>query len=305
MTDTEVAGLLDQIRTASDGSVVRTWFFQSLGGPGNWAGFDRVVALARAHGVRLIPTLVNQWGDCEPSVGKPAVRNYKTLSWYQSGYRQGGDGYPLSYRDYAVAVAARYAGDPTIAFWQLVNEAEDKTAENGACAPDAASVMRSFADDVVAAIHRVDGNHLISLGTIGSGQCGTSGSAAFRQVNGGSIDLCEVHDYGDPTHAVPGDPWNGIQARIDDCHALGKPIFVGEAGICADVQVNGSCSGTMTSASLQRRAAFFEAKMTAQFGAGVVGYLIWSKGQTGSGGYDVGTSDPTESAMLRVTRIVS
>jgi hypothetical protein len=71
------------------------------------------------------------------------------------------------------------------------------------------------------------------------------------------------------------------------------------------VQVNGSCSGTMTSASLQRRAAFFEAKMTAQFGAGVVGYLIWSKGQAASGGYDVGTSDPTESAMLRVTRIVS
>jgi endo-1,4-beta-mannosidase len=296
-----MATMLDQIRSASGGSVVRTWFFQSLGGPGNWAGFDRVVTLAKQHGLRVIATLVNQWGDCEPYVGNPPSTNYKTMSWYESGYRQTNDGYRLSYRDYAIAVAARYAGDPTIAFWQLVNEAEDKTA-TGACLGNAASALRSFADDMVAAIHTVDRNHLINLGTMGGGQCGTAGSANYRLIHAGGIDLCEVHDYGDPVDALPGDQWNGIRVRIDDCHALGKPIFIGESGICAEVGANGSCGSTMTTSSIQQRAAFFANKMTAAFGAGMVGYLIWMKGTGGTGGLDVGPGDPAEGAMLQVSR---
>ena len=49
-------------------------------------------------------------------------------------------------------------------------------------------------------IKSIDPNHLVSLGTIGSGQCGTSGDY-YKQLHAiPTIDLCEVHDY---------DPWSG------------------------------------------------------------------------------------------------
>lgn len=56
--------------------------------------------------------LVNHWTSCEPSTAT------KPSSWYQSGYKQTNDGYPLSFRDYAIKLARHYASEPTIAFWQ-------------------------------------------------------------------------------------------------------------------------------------------------------------------------------------------
>lgn len=48
--------------------VFRAWFFQRLAttnGQRDWSAFDHTLAVARAHGVRVIVTLANQWGSCE------------------------------------------------------------------------------------------------------------------------------------------------------------------------------------------------------------------------------------------------
>ena len=69
--------------------------------------------------------------------------------------------------------------------------------------------------------------------------------------------------------AMPGDQWNGLQVRFDQCNALNKPLFIGEAGIksnCSDPDCY----------TQQQRAELFNAKMAAFYNAGGVGYAVWS-----------------------------
>ena len=216
--------MLDEMKSASGTSVVRTWFFQSYSAAA-FVQFDTVLAAAARRNIRIIPVLANQWNDCEPWIG--SGRPYKPLAWYQGGYRMAADGYPLSFRDYAIAMAAHYANNPTIAFWQLLNEAEAMQSAAGPCDESAAAAaIRSFADDVAAAMKARDPNHLISLGTIGTGQCGSSGDD-YRYIHSGAIDLCEYHDYVAGT--VSGDQWNGIRPDITACRGSGEAHLCGRS----------------------------------------------------------------------------
>ena len=267
-----------QDASANGATVIRTWFFQSYYQSSTWAAFDRVLNSAAAHGLKVIPVLVDEWQYCEP----PSIN--KDLNFYQSGYTQSGYGYPLSFLNYATTVAKHYASDTRIAFWQIGNELANVTA-SGTCDSTAesqgAAALRSFADNVTKAIKAVDANHLVSLGTIGSGQCGLAG-ADYSYVHAGSVDLCEYHDYTDVTHAIPNDGYNQLAQRIAQCATLKKPLFIGEAGIVADVNDLGQSSGTIDWTTLQRRSGFFTAKISAAFANGIAGYLIWDKEQVGS-----------------------
>ena len=267
---------------SSQGGVIQAWFFQQLAttnGARDWTAFDRTLSAARSHGFRVIATLIDQWGDCGAST---SGFGYKTESWYTTGYTQPDPVGLVSYRDWAAEMASRYAADPTILAWQLVNEAEVKPTSGAACSPNAAQILKSFATDVSGLIKSVDPNHLISMGTIGGGQCGAQG-AEYQDVHDiPTIDLCEYHDY-TPNQAMPGDVYNGLQVRINQCNALDKPIFVGESGI-RPVDVGGTLSA---------RARAFQAKFETQFAAGVVGELIWAWDKDGSliNNYDIGPGD--------------
>ena len=298
VSDQKLAVWLDQIRAAG-ATVVRTWFFQSQFDPdgtgareqGSFAAFDRVVAGAAARGMKVVPVLVNHWADCEFAGAA------KDVSFYESGYRSPGYGYALSYRDYAQRVASHYANEPAIAFWQLANEAEAPSPGGGCEQGRAASALRGFAAEMTAAIKQADPNHLVSLGTMGSGQCGSAGGD-YRQIHE-PVDICEYHDYdyeGNPADNVdnpmPGDEWNGLGKRLSQCGPAGldKPLFIGEAGISSEV-------------SLGARAEYFAAKIEAQLAAGVDGIVLWDKVLESSdspevaGGheaYGIGYGDPTE-----------
>jgi hypothetical protein len=259
--------------------VFRAWFFQNLattGGKRDWSAFDHTLAVARAHGVRVIATLGNQWGSCDGG-------GYRWASWYTGGYADTvSAGSIVSYRQFVAEVVARYKDDPTIAMWQLMNEAEIKKDGTSTCAP--ATDLFNFAADVSGLIKSIDPNHLVSLGTMGGGQCGSQGTD-YKLINSPStIDVCEFHDYGHETQAVPAN----LSRDIAFCDALNKPIFVGEAGIKV-----GSVGGTLAS-----RAAAFNAKVTAMFAAGVKGFVIWSWNNAPSAGsWQVGPGDPTVSVM--------
>lgn len=295
-TDTQVRSYLDEMKSSSQVNVVRAWFYQSFVMNGDWTAFDRLLADAAARNIKVIPTLTDQWGYCEVQVA--GQNNYHTLDWYNGGYKRAGDGYPLAYRDYVAKVAARYAGNPAIAFWQLANEAEAGTTSQGPCNESAAaSALRGFADDMTGVIKSVDHNHLVNLGTIGSGQCGTA-NGDYATVHAGAIDLCEYHDYHDDTRPVPGDQWNGLQVRLNQCAALHKPLFVGEIGILANEHADGSAAGPVTATTLSQRALFIDAKLKAQFGAGVAGIALWAKGDT-SQSDDIGPGDPSEAVLKK------
>jgi hypothetical protein len=281
-TDTEIDTTFSQIKTASHGNVVRTAFYQSGSNNGAYSDFDRYIAYAKKYGLDIVPMLVNHWKDCEPST------ETKLSSWYQSGYKQTNVGYPLSFRDYAIKLAQHYANEPTIAFWQLVNEPDA-----GPCGAAGAYVLRSFADDMTAAIKAVDPNHMVDLGA--PRECAGDNPTDYTTIVSGQVDLCDVwHDYGQVATPLP----SQIQQQIAICRNLNKPAFVGESGICADSTANGDCSGTVTTATLNQRATFFDAKLSAGFNAGLAGYIIWKKGSE-SVQYDIGPGDPTESVLAK------
>jgi hypothetical protein len=281
-TNVEIEKTFSQIKTASHGNVVRTAFYQSGSNNGAYTDFDRYIAYARKNGLYIVPVLVNHLTNCEPSA------TTKTSFWYQSGYKLPGNGYPLSFRDYAIKLARHYANEPTIAFWQLVNEPNA-----GPCDASGAQILRNFADNMTTAIKAVDPNHMVDLGS--PGQCAGDNAIDYTTIVGGKVDLCDVwHDYGQAAIPVPVQ----MQQRISICQKLNKPSFVGESGICADITTSGTCSATVTSASLQQRAAFFDAKLSAGFNTGLVGYIIWNKGQE-SVQNDIGPGDPTESILAK------
>lgn len=278
LADSTVDAVLQDAKD-SGATVVRTWFFQRYyrDAGNSYAPFDRVLLKAAEKGLKVIPVLVNHFPDCEPSGGQP-----KDEAFYAQGFRAAGWGYPQAYKDWAFQIASQYSPNTTIAFWQLINEAE--TSSSGVCDRTAdadgrsrsSNILRSFADEMATHVKTADPNHLVSLGTIGSGQCGAEG-AEYQYVHAGSVDMCQYHDFGDVTHAVPDDGFNRLRQRIDQCTALNKPLIVGEAGIPADVGTQGQSLGFIDSTTLQQRANFFDAKIRAAFNEGIDGYLIWQK----------------------------
>jgi probable HAF family extracellular repeat protein len=270
-------------------NAIRAWFFQDLAttnGQRDWTAFDHTLAVAHAHGVKVIATLGNQWADCEPLAG------YKDTAWYSGGYKQSDPGGTVSYRAWVQEVAARYKDDPTVLAWQLMNEPEVLPQKDGDCGtvPESTAygLLAAFASDVSGAVKAVDPNHLISLGTIGSGQCGAQADDFTKLMSIPTLDLCEFHDY-NQTDLIPGDQWNGLQTRIDECNTLDKPLLVGELGIIPD-QVGGT---------LADRANVIASKLCAQLSAGAAGMLVWAWDKDGSllNTYDIGPGDPALGAL--------
>ncbi|MFO0667213.1 MAG: cellulase family glycosylhydrolase [Polyangiaceae bacterium] len=281
-------------QTARDAHIntVRTWWLQAWGGPADFSRFDREVALARSHGVKLVVTLGNQWGQCEPLLPNGAT-HFKLRSWYEHGYRNFGDpGYALPYKKFVEAVVARYASEPAVAMFQLMNEAEAPDTADGRCNEDAAArALTGFATDMLAAVRAIDTQHLVSLGTQGAGQCGTAGDS-YRAVHATGVDVCEYHDYSQPKAPMPvggfADPANnGLARRLRQCKDLGLPLFVGEAGILFPDEAR----------TTAERAFLLGAKVGAAFGGGAAGYLLWHRGFGESKEHYIGPGELTESML--------
>src|SRR5207302_9114274 len=116
------------------------------------------------------------------------------------------------------------------------------------------------------------------------GPAGPAGGAyrALHALDG--IDVVEAHDYNSESTAMPA----AILSDIQDAAALGKPFFVGEAGIGAPAPEYPY--------SYAQRAGFFDAKIAAQWSAGSDGFAIWSWWDGKSDnvmGWDVSPTDPT------------
>jgi mannan endo-1,4-beta-mannosidase len=264
----------------------RAWFFQSLAtrnGVRDWTAFDHTLAVARTHGVRVIVTLANQWGDCETS-------GYKNDQWYAGGYLTRRDpGSTVSYAAWVAQVVARYRNDPTILAWQLMNEAEVKPSrDSSSCSANAARILKTFAGTMSFVVKAIDRNHLLGLGTMGGGQCGAQDAEYQSLYSLPALDFCEYHDY-QATAPMPGDQFNGLQHRLDQCRVLKKPLIVDEVGIRPS-EVGGT---------LEARAAMFSLKFGAQFAAGVAGELAWAWDKDGStlDNYDIGPGDPALVAL--------
>jgi hypothetical protein len=249
------------------GIVIRVFAFQNffVSGAGfNWTNLDQVLSIAASYDDKVILVLADQWDYCDGP--------QKDLTWYQNGYDSTvTSGNIVTYRQYVADIVSRYADNPTVAMWQLVNEGEAFNTDETCNEAAALSALLAFSNDVGGLIHSIDLNHLVSLGTLegwsGGGRmvCGSQGSDYQTLMASPGNDVCDYHDYG-----YPGDPMGnpsqyGLQTAINQCQADDKPIMVAETGIYAD-----------NSGALEQRATEFQAKLSAQFQAGVVGELLWA-----------------------------
>jgi mannan endo-1,4-beta-mannosidase len=226
-------------------TAIRFWAYQNYAGASgdDFTGLEHVIAKAKAAGIRVVMTLEDEWDSCSPPTGK------KGLAWYTTDYK-GDYGYPLSYRAYVAKIVAHFKDEPSILMWQLMNEAE---------CPDAAA-LRAFASDMAALVKSIDPRHLLSFGTMGGGQQGTQGADYETLHRDPNIDLVEAHDYNQEPLATP----PNIAADWQVAQKIGKPFFIGEAGISTQAF------------SRQERATYMDAKIKAAAAAGYAGFLLWS-----------------------------
>jgi hypothetical protein len=178
--------------------------------------------------------------------------------------------------------------------WELVSEPEAKPSPLAPCDQVVArKALRSFFDTVGGELHRIDPRHLIGSGTLGSGQCGTSGVDYQYVHESPGLDVASYHDYGADAVAVPGDRWNGLQVRLNETRAAGKPLVVGEVGMKAQHNLAG-CMAPL------ERSERIRAKITGQFSAGVSGFLLWEWMPSNDGGCiyeDIAAGDPLLSLL--------
>lgn len=285
-------------------SLVRFWAWQGSAVTNinthqlDWSALDRVFNTAAAFHQRLIVVLTGQSGQCDDGA-------WKDPSWYSGGYLQvhNSNGLtPLSYWTYLQDVVNRYKNSPALGMWEPISEPEASTCppqyspsdcSGHQTCPDeaaAATALRSFFDAVGAEIHSLDPDHLVESGTLGSGQCGTSGPDYAMVSASPGIDVLSYHDYYGAT-PIGGDQWNGLSVRFQQAASLHKPIIGGEVGIEA-----GNGSGCVSPAT---RASEFQSKEQAQLAAGSSGLLVWNWEPTAATGcaYDTYPTDPLMSLV--------
>lgn len=214
------------------------------------ASVDKVVASARRAEQYLVLTLTDALGGCGDEK--------KDEGWYRSGYRG-------AYLSWLREVVPRYAAEPTVAMWELVNEPVPPGGDIGA--------LLAFFDDAGGLVHRLDPHHLVSSGTLLPDSYG--GREAFTRLSASlGVDVVSMHEYDQVGTASP-----HLEDALAAAATVRKPLMVGEWGILAspdgDPVVRSDNGGRCESRS--RRAALARAKLRDYFSRpGVAGALYWA-----------------------------
>ena len=244
-------------------------------GPDGWldAGFqqlDRVLASARQHGLRVIVTLANYWDSYGgvpmylrwaglPQEGFGANDRFFSDEKTRALYRQHVE--RIVGRTNSVT-GVRYADDPTIFAWELMNESRVD-------GPDGARARRAWIEEMAALLRARDPHHLITPGLIGYGT--RRERAEWLDIcRLPAVDYCDSHLYPQGSDEVPsGDE---LSAIIDDRVQLAafvarKPIVFGEFGFDTRKDRDGWLG--------RPRAEWFDAFLGRVFFDGAAGALAW------------------------------
>ncbi len=310
LTDAQLLDTLRYLHDQGGATVLRFWAYQTYTQGGTYfGGVDRVIAAAAKVGMKVLPVLEDGPGNCTTiDPASPKVK-YQGDTWYSDGYKVPYGNATMSYRDYVKVLVAHYANEPTILAWSMMNEA-DTSARDQFDRP----VLVDFATDIAARIKAVDSHHLITVGTQSNGAPGASGPDFAAVYGVAQVDLAEVHDWGywgSDASPMPGGTGatppaadspscQKIRAPVGCSFALAakldKPLFVGEAGIFGRTEQERGV-----------RAVQLRAKMDAAFGAGAVGYLLWSVTSGITDGYDIliNDSDPLIAVLASVAKTIA
>lgn len=194
-----------------DRNCIRIWAFQHLGSQSNiFQAWDRIIAAATAHGVKVIPVLHEGAGYCNsPGYNK---------AWYDSGYTS-------TFLPWIDTFVSRYKNNACIAFWEISNEPGQNVPGGGMTLAS----MKGFLDASAARIKQNDPNHLVASGLLAPwyGWIGTAQNYATLH-NSPNMDILSLHeyDYG-YNKSILSSHWNRVSEAME---ILNKPGYVGEYG---------------------------------------------------------------------------
>lgn len=216
---------------------------------------DAAVAAARRHHVYLMVTLADGRADCG--------EREKDASWYADAAARDG------YRQHLTSLVTRYRGEPTIAWFEYLNEPAD-----------AGGAVRPFYDEMGAAAKDIDPTRLFSSGTVAPYAVG--GDAEFRTISESpGVDIASLHEYDEDE--IESNHGPGTRAA-----AAGKPVIVGEFGITA---------GPSCPVDFDERARRTSAKVAAYLDAGYAGALAWAWQPGGTASCELGNLDADEATQ--------
>ncbi|TDL15675.1 CEL4a mannanase [Rickenella mellea] len=278
-------------------TTVRTWGFNDVTSPQSfgayyqlWSNgaatfntgangiqrFDAVVASAKAHGIRLIVSLTNNWSD------------YGGMDVYVAQLNPGGTHDTFytnaktiaAFKTYIKNFVGRYANEPTIFGWELANEPRcggSNGTPSSAC-DVAGSTINTWAKTISAYIKSIDANHLVGLGDEGWFQLSSPPTYPY-QANVGidftknlaisTLDFGTFHSYPESwgqgnNETLWGVDW--INSHAAQQKAQNKPVLMEEFG----VTVNQPSTYTLW--------------WNTVLSSGLAGDLIWQAGSQLSGG---------------------
>ncbi|KAL2607931.1 hypothetical protein R1flu_026504 [Riccia fluitans] len=244
-------------------NVGRTWAFSDGGyralqvSPGKYdetvfKALDYAIIQARKHNMRLVLTLVNNYGDFG---GKPQYAEWGRKAGYHipnddAFYTH--DALKTWYKNHVRKVLTRrntisgvmYMNDPTVFSWELMNEPRCETDPSG-------NTMAKWVKEMAAYVKSIDKNHLLTVGVEGfygpnhgvskrwayPFNTDNTGTDYIRLNKIANIDYATVHTYPDlwlPSWKNPAKLtflriWVNIHIR-DAKKILKMPVLFGEFG---------------------------------------------------------------------------
>ncbi|KAJ7458495.1 CEL4a mannanase [Mycena latifolia] len=329
---TDISKAFDDI-VASGATTVRTWGFNEVTAANGiyfhlWSGntatvntganglgmLDTVIAQAKAHGIRLIISLTNNWSDYGGMFISPLTRPVLTCNWRLSGMdvyaaQLLGSGQThdvfytnptiiAAFKTYVQAVVTRYANEPTIMAWELANEPRCGGSSTVASSTCTVSTISTWASTISAFIKSIDSNHLVAIGDEGffnePGNSdfvyqGTLGIDFAANMKISTLDFGTFHMYPQSwgeTNTVPwGQQWITDHAAV--MTSTNKPVIIEEFGV------------TSSSTRNATYATWYQTMLS----TGLTGDMLWqagsqlTNGPTPDDGYAIFPTDPVYALM--------
>ncbi|GJE97823.1 glycoside hydrolase family 5 protein [Phanerochaete sordida] len=252
---------------SSGSTVVRTWgfnevtpstqqnypiYYQSWNGAtptvntgaNGLQNFDQIISSAKAHGLRLIVALTNNWSD----YGGMDVYVNQILGSTSHDLFYTNAQVIAAFKNYIKAFVSRYVNEPTILGWELSNEprcAGSTGTTSGTCTT---ATITNWISEISAYIKSIDPNHLVAVGD--EGFFNEPGNPSYPYQGGEGIDFnvnlnISTIDFGtfhlypeswgqsaNPSSAVWGSQW--ISDHATSQKAANKPVIGEEFGVTSD-----------------------------------------------------------------------
>ncbi|KIJ27867.1 glycoside hydrolase family 5 protein [Sphaerobolus stellatus SS14] len=232
--------------------------------------FDYVVQSAKAHGLRLIVTLTNNWSD------------YGGMDVYVSQLNPGGTHDTFytnakiisAYENYINTWVTRYKNESTIMAWELANEprCSGSTGSASSACDTTGSTIQKWASTISAYIKSIDPNHLVAIGDEGWFQEANPPTYPYAPGVGvnfvnnlqiSTLDFGTVHSYPESwgqqaNETLWGVDW--ITAHAAAQKTANKPVILEEFGVTVN------------------QASTYQLWYNTIISSGLTGNLIWQAG---------------------------